>query len=163
MDPSRVTVEWSRGEARFVDGRYSREHRWRFDGGVAVAASSSPALVPLPMSVVAAVDPEEALVASVSSCHMLWFLSIACRRGYRVDHYRDRASGVLGRDEAGKLAMREITLHPQSSFLGDAIPDPGELVAMHEQAHQECFIARSLKTAVRCVPAAIDANTVAAP
>jgi len=147
-----AVVEWRRDGAVFTDNRYSRGHRWRFDGGIAVPASASPHNVPLPLSVAAAVDPEEAFVASLSSCHMLWFLSIAARRGFVVEDYRDEAVGVLAKDEAGKQAMTRVTLRPAIRFGGDKQPTPDELLAIHHEAHEQCFIARSVKTDVRCEP-----------
>lgn len=146
-------VEWNRGNAVFTDNRYSRGHRWRFDGGIELAASSSPHVVPVPLSVVAAVDPEEAFVASLSSCHMLWFLSIAAKRGFVVDRYRDEAVGVMGKDATGKLAMTRVTLRPATEFVGDKRPTEEDVAAMHHEAHEQCFIARSVKTDVRCEPA----------
>jgi organic hydroperoxide reductase OsmC/OhrA len=142
MAEYRSVVVWDRGNAVFTDNRYSRGHRWQFDGGVEVPASSSPQVVPVPLSVAAAVDPEEAFVASLSSCHMLWFLSIAAGRGWIVDGYRDEAVGVLGR----------VTLRPEVGFGGDRRPDADELAAMHHEAHEQCFLARSVKTEVRCEP-----------
>lgn len=136
----------------FTDNRYSRRHRWLFDGGVEVLASSSPEVVPLPMSVAAAVDPEEAFVVSLSSCHMLWFLSIAAKRGFLVDSYRDEAVGVIAKDSSGKLAMTCVTLHPDVQFGGEQRPTVDAVVAMHHEAHEQCFIARSVKTDVRCEP-----------
>ena len=147
-----AVVEWSRDGAVFTDNRYSRGHRWRFDGGIEVPASASPHNVPLPLSVAAAVDPEEAFVVSLSSCHMLWFLSIAARRGFVVEDYRDEAVGVLAKDEAGKQAMTRVTLRPAIRFGGDKQPTPDELLAIHHEAHEQCFIARSVKTDVRCEP-----------
>ena len=148
-----MTVEWERDGARFTDNRYSRRHRWRFDGGLDVPASASPHVVPLPMSVAAAVDPEEAFVASLSSCHMLFFLSFAAKRGFVVDHYRDEAVGTLARDSGGKLAMTRVTLHPAASYGGDKRPSRAEEDALHHAAHEECFIASSVKTEVTCEPA----------
>jgi len=145
-------VLWDRGEQAFHDNKYSRKHLWRFDGGVVVNASASPHVVPLPYSVENAVDPEEAFVASLSSCHMLWFLSIAAKRGVIVDKYRDHASGVMKKNSEGKLAMTEVVLRPEVSFSGDRLPDASEIEAMHELAHEECFIANSVKTTVRCEP-----------
>ena len=145
-------VEWSRDGAAFTDNRYSRGHRWLFDGGIEVPASSSPHSVPLPLSVAAAVDPEEAFVASLSSCHMLWFLSIAAKRGLVVDSYRDEAVGVLGKDASGKLAMTRVTLRPDVRFSGDPRPTADEVAALHHEAHEVCFIASSVKTDVRCEP-----------
>ena len=145
-------IVWQRGTQVFLDGKYSRKHKWRFDGDVEVNASSSPHVVPLPYSAEAAVDPEEAFVASLSSCHMLWFLSIAAKRGFIVDQYRDHASGVMQKNDAGKLAMTEVVLHPKVQFSGSSIPDTAEIQLMHEHAHAECFIANSVKTEVRCEP-----------
>ena len=144
-------IFWSRGDQDFLDNRYSRAHRWRFDGGVEVPASSSPHVVPLPGSREDAVDPEEAFVASLSSCHMLWFLSLAARDGWRVDSYRDAAEGRMGRNAEGRLAMTRVTLRPAVSFAG-AAPNREQLDALHHEAHDECFIASSVKTEVLCEP-----------
>jgi len=148
-----ATVVWTRRGATFTDQRYSRGHRWLFDGGVEVPASASPHVVPPPASVAAAVDPEEAFVASLSSCHMLWFLHVAARRGYTVDRYRDEAVGLLGKDASGGLAMTRVTLRPEVAFGGESLPTPGEIDAMHHEAHGACFIARSVRTEVRVEPA----------
>jgi organic hydroperoxide reductase OsmC/OhrA len=145
-------VRWSRDEQIFTDNRYSRVHRWRFDGGIDVVASSSPSVVPLPMSSAAAVDPEEAFVASLSSCHMLWFLSVAAERGFCVDEYVDHASGVMGRNPERKLAMLRVTLRPEVKFSGASIPSPEDHAALHHEAHEQCFIASSVKTEVGCEP-----------
>jgi organic hydroperoxide reductase OsmC/OhrA len=148
----RTRVAWSRGGAVFTDNRYSRGHTWRFDGGIEVPASASPHVVPLPLSVEAAVDPEEAFVASLSSCHMLWFLSLAARRGLQVDDYRDEAVGLLEKDASGGLAMTRVTLRPDVCFGGGTQPTRGEILELHHAAHEACFIARSVKTDVRCEP-----------
>jgi organic hydroperoxide reductase OsmC/OhrA len=145
-------IEWRRNGAVFTDNRYSRRHRWVFGEGVAVPASASPHLVPLPLSAPDAVDPEEAFVASLSSCHMLWFLSIAAKRGYVVDRYDDDAVGVLDLDPSGHPAMVRATLHPEAIFSGVKQPVADEIIAMHREAHEQCFIARSVKTDVRCEP-----------
>jgi organic hydroperoxide reductase OsmC/OhrA len=108
--------------------------------------------VPLPYSVAEAVDPEEAFIASLSSCHLLWFLDIACQRGYTVESYRDQATGVLAKNNEGRLAITIVTLHPEVTFAGDKLPAWAEVEAMHHQAHESCFIASSVKTEVRCVP-----------
>jgi organic hydroperoxide reductase OsmC/OhrA len=147
-----ATVEWERAGAKFVDNRYSRGHAWEFDGGVRVPASSSPHVVPLPYSIPAAVDPEEAFVASLSSCHMLWFLSIAAKRGFTVDQYRDAAVGTMGRNAAGKEVMLEVRLRPAVTFAGERIPSSDEHAALHHDAHEECYIANSVTTTVRCEP-----------
>ncbi|HTL67568.1 MAG TPA: OsmC family protein [Lacunisphaera sp.] len=145
-------VRWERGTQPFLDNRYTRAHVWRFDGGVEVPASSSPSVVPLPMSRADAVDPEEAFVASLSSCHMLWFLSIAAKRRFVVDAYEDAAEGVMEKDADGKLAMTRVTLRPLVTFSGAARPDAAQLAALHHAAHEECFIANSVRTEVRCEP-----------
>jgi organic hydroperoxide reductase OsmC/OhrA len=147
-----AVIEWNRDGAPFTDNRYSRGHRWLFDGGIEVPASSSPHVVPVPMSVTAAIDPEEAFVASLSSCHMLWFLFLAAKRGFVVDSYKDNAVGVMGKDASGKLAMTRVTLRPEVRFVGQAHPKADEAIALHHAAHEECFIARSVKTDVRCEP-----------
>lgn len=152
MSEYKTVIEWNRDGAVFTDKRYSRGHRWLFDGGIEVPASSSPSVVPLPLSVAAAVDPEEAFVASLSSCHMLVFLSIAAKRGFVVDSYRDEAIGVLAKDSSGKLAMTRVTLYPQVEFSGDKRPTADDLAAMHHESHDQCFIASSVKTDVRCEP-----------
>jgi organic hydroperoxide reductase OsmC/OhrA len=147
-------IAWQRGNAKFTDNRYSRGHEWSFDGGITVPASSSPHVVPT-ASVAAAVDPEEALVASVASCHMLWFLSLAAKRGYVVERYVDRAFGELAKNPAGKLAFSRITLRPAIAFAG-AVPSPADMAALHHAAHDECFIANSLKAEVVVEPPATE-------
>src|SRR5262245_10287676 len=153
MAEYQATVEWRRGGAAFTDLKYSRGHRWSFDGGIEVPASSSPHVVRLPMSIEAAVDPEEAFVASLSSCHMLSFLWIAALRGFLIERYRDEATGVLEKDAGGGLAMTRVTLHPDVQFGGEKRPTVDEIAAMHHQAHEDCFISRSVKTDVRVEPA----------
>jgi organic hydroperoxide reductase OsmC/OhrA len=152
MAEYKTVVTWSRGTAVFTDNRYSRGHRWLFDGGVEVPASSSPHVVPLPLSAAAAVDPEEAFVVSLSSCHMLAFLSIAAKQGLVVESYRDEAVGILAKDASGQLAMTLVTLHPEIRFGDRKQPTKEEEVALHHEAHEQCFIARSVKASVRCEP-----------
>jgi len=146
-------IDWVRGDQDFLSNRYSRRHLIRFDGGVEMPGSSSPHVVPVPQSDPAAVDPEEAFVASIASCHMLWFLSIAAARKYCVDRYTDHAVGVMGRNAAGKEYVAHVTLHPAVAFSGDRIPTAAELAALHHRAHEECFIANSVLTEIRCEPA----------
>jgi organic hydroperoxide reductase OsmC/OhrA len=153
MSRHTAAIHWQRDGARFSDNRYSRGHSWRFDGGIEVPASASPHVVPPPLSVEGAVDPEEAFVASLAACHMLWFLSIAAGRGFVVDSYRDEAEGELARDRAGMLSMTLVTLRPRVRFEGDLRPARAEFEAMHEEAHQKCFLAASVKTEIRCEPA----------
>jgi organic hydroperoxide reductase OsmC/OhrA len=147
-----ATIHWSRNGAVFTDQRYSRAHRWRFDGGVEVPASSSPHVVRVPLSDANAVDPEEAFIASLSSCHMLFFLSFAARDGFVVDEYVDEAVGVMEKDSGGRMAMTVVTLRPAVTFSGDRSPTQRELDALHHEAHDACFIANSVKTDVRCEP-----------
>jgi organic hydroperoxide reductase OsmC/OhrA len=147
MQQFEATIAWQRGEQPFADQRYSRAHEWAFDGGLRVPASSSPLSVPLPMSDAAAVDPEEALVAAVSSCHMLFFLSLAAQRGFIVDQYLDRAVGTLARDTDGRKSMTAIVLRPAIAFAG-AAPDAGALDALHHAAHAQCYIANSIKASI---------------
>ncbi|MEJ5990386.1 OsmC family protein [Ramlibacter sp. PS3R-8] len=159
MASHECTVEWSRAGARFVDQQYSRAHAWRFDGGAVVAASSSPHSVRVPLSDPAAVDPEEALVAAVSSCHMLWFLSLAAQRGVVVDSYRDAAQGRMGAFADGKRGIVEVLLRPEVRVAGDA-PADGEIEALHHAAHERCDIAHSIRGDVRVQGSwrAVDAN-----
>lgn len=143
-------VEWS-AEGDFPSGRYSRAHRWRFDGGQVVSASASPSVVPSPWSDAAGVDPEEALVASASACHMLWFLDLARRDGLDVETYEDDAVGTVGRDGDGNTAMVRIVLAPGITLRGDT-GDEDRVARLHERAHHSCFVANSLKTAIVVEP-----------
>ena len=152
MSSHTASVHWARGDARFTDNRYSRRHRWRFDGGVEVPASSSPHSVPLPYSSAEAIDPEEAFVASIASCHRLWFLSIAAKRGHRVDAYDDDAEGVMEKDADGRMSVTRTVLRPRVVFGGERIPSDADVAAMHDEAHHECYIANSVKTLIRVEP-----------
>lgn len=143
---------WLRGDQDFLANRYSRRHILRFDAGFDIAGSSSPHVVPLPYSDAAAVDPEELFVASLSSCHMLWFLSIAARRHFVVDAYRDLAVGVMAKNPQGRLVISRVTLRPDVRFSGVTLPTRADLDQIHEEAHETCFIANSVKTEVRCEP-----------
>lgn len=147
-----ATIQWRRGVQPFADGRYSRAHSWHFDGGAMVAASSSPHVVPLPYSDPAAVDPEEAFIAAISSCHMLWFLSIAAGRGFVVESYTDQASGTLAANAAGRQAITEVVLRPAATFGGDRLPSAADIADMHHRAHDECFIANSVNCRITCIP-----------
>ncbi len=145
-------IRWDLGDADFLGKRYSRAHTWTFDGGVVLPASSSPHVVPVPMSDAGAVDPEEAFVASLSRCHMLWFLDIASRAGFRVDRYEDAADGRMGRNAAGKQVVEVVTLRPRTRFAGARIPDAAALAVLHHAAHEECFLANSVRCEIRCEP-----------
>jgi organic hydroperoxide reductase OsmC/OhrA len=148
MHKYEAEISWKRQGAEFSDSRYSRGHEWSFDGGVKIMASASPLSVPVPYSVVEAVDPEEALVASAASCHMLWFLSIAAGRGFVVESYMDKATGIMEKNSEGKIAITRITLRPKIEFSADRAPSPEELQSLHHSAHDKCFIANSLKSEV---------------
>lgn len=139
---------WVRGDQNFLDQRYSRKHLLRFDGGLEVPGSSAPSSVPLPMSDAAALNPEEALVAATSSCHMLWFLSIAAKRKFRVDRYHDAAIGITEHNAQGKLFIARISLKPAVKFSGLTTPSHTEIAAMHREAHEECYIANSVRAEI---------------
>ena len=145
-----ATVTWKRDEQPFVDNRYSRGHVWKFDGGLEVPASSSPHSVRVPLSVAENIDPEEALVASVSSCHMLWFLSIAAEAGYVVDSYVDDAFGVMEKNAEGHQWMSKVTLRPIVTFAAGKSPTRPAFDDMHHQAHEVCFVANSIRGQVVC-------------
>jgi organic hydroperoxide reductase OsmC/OhrA len=149
MSSHEATIQWYRNEDAFTDSHYSRAHTWSFDGGAVVPASPSPDIVPLPHSVAENVDPEEAFVASLSSCHMLVFLSIAAKRGYTVDSYRDEASGVLEKNDDGRLAVTRVTLRPDATYSGDKTPSSEQIEKMHHRSHELCFIANSVLTRIQ--------------
>ena len=145
----RATIRWTRGaEESFSDNRYSRGHVWSFDGGVTVPGSASPSVVPLPLSREDAVDPEEAFVAALSSCHMLTFLSIAAKKRFVIDAYEDKALGIMTKNQNGKLFVSKITLDPVIEFSGERLPTPEQIADMHHLAHKECFIANSVLTEI---------------
>ncbi len=149
MSTYTATIRWSRNGAEgFAKGQYSRAHEWAFDGGALVPASASPHVVPKPWSNERGVDPEEAFVASLSSCHMLFFLDFARRAGFVVDAYVDEAEGVLGKRPDGRMAMTEVTLRPRITWAADP-PDEAQLADLHHRAHDACFIANSVTTEVR--------------
>lgn len=152
MSTHTARVTWSRAEQKFTDNRYSRAHTWQFDGGALVPASASPSVVPLPLSSASAVDPEEAFVASLSSCHLLWFLSIAAKAGYTVDEYVDNATGAMAKNAEGRWAVTSVTLRPAVTFSGTKRPDRAALDALHHAAHAECFIAASIRSEVVIAP-----------
>ncbi len=148
MSEYSATVRWERAGATFIDDDYSRGHVWEFDGGQTVPASASPDIVPLPKSIAEHVDPEEAFVASLSSCHMLFFLSIAAQRGFTVDRYVDHAVGYMGKDELRRTAITKVVLRPEAGYSGSQIPSGSEVERMHHEAHDLCFIANSVRTEV---------------
>ncbi len=143
-----ATVSWRRNGQNFLDGKYSRGHVWKFDGGAEIPASPSPHVVPAPMSIEEYVDPEEAFVASLSSCHMLFFLYLAGKARLVVDEYDDEAVGIMGKNEEGKMAMTRVTLRPSIVFSEETRPSREQLEKLHHQAHELCFIANSVKTEI---------------
>ena len=148
-----AVVEWKRAQDRPAGRRYSRVHDWSFDGGARIAASSSPHVVAVPMSDPACVDPEEAFLAAIASCHMLWFLDLATQAGYVVDRYVDAATGHMRRGDNGKYWMARVELAPSIEFSGRS-PDSAALEALHDKAHHECYLANSVKTDIVVVPGA---------
>ena len=148
MSTHTATVDWSRGDQAFTDGAYSRGHAWRFDGGAVVRGSSAP---PVPGSDPAAVDPEEALVAAVSACHMLFFLAYAARDGLTVDRYTDAAVAEMGRDDRGKVSITRVTLRPDIRWGGEA-PAAEVLDDLHHRAHEACYLANSIRGEVVVEP-----------
>ena len=147
-----ATIRWTNNGPDFLKRQYSREHTWCFDGGTAVPASPSPQIVPAPWSNAASVDPEEAFVASVASCHMLWFLHMAINSGFEALSYEDAAEGVMTENQLGRLWISRVTLHPEIVWSDARQPTDEEVSALHHQAHEECFIANSIKTEVIVAP-----------
>ena len=157
MSSHTAQLTWSLNKGDdFATNRYSRAHNWTFDGGLTVPGSSSPTVVPTPWSDPAAVDPEEAFVASVSSCHLLWFLHLARVKGYVVESYSDDAEGFLEKNAAGKPFISRIELRPATKFAGGKQPTAAALDALHHAAHDACFIANSIITKVTCIPHLVD-------
>lgn len=148
MSHHTATITWKRQEESFTDNLYSRAHTWQFDGGTTVPASSSPQVVPPPYSDAASVDPEEAFVAALSSCHMLTFLFVASKRGFVVDAYHDEAVGKMAKNGAGRLSVARVTLAPNITFAGDVTPSTADVETMHQEAHEACYLANSVKTDV---------------
>lgn len=148
----RATISWKRTQGEdFAKGRYSRAHSWNFDGGVTVPASASPGVVPAPFSREDAVDPEEAFIAALSSCHMLTFLDLARRAGVVVASYEDEATGVMERIAPSRMAITRVTLRPRIAFAG-GVPEAAKLDDLHHQAHELCFIANSVTTQIAVEP-----------
>ena len=149
MSKHTASIHWAFGGGDFRRGRYSRAHTWRFDGGLAVPASPSPSVVPAPHSDASAVDPEEAFVASLASCHMMTFLFAASRAGFEVASYDDDAVGTMAKNERGQYWVAEVVLNPRIVFSGDRQPSTEDIEQLHHAAHEQCFIANSVKTDVR--------------
>lgn len=141
-------IKWIREGAVFTDNRYSRVHQWSFDGGQSIRASSSPHVVPIPLSDAAAVDPEEAFVASISSCHMLWFLSFAAKEKWVVESYVDQPIGTMEKNEEGKMVVSKVQLNPIITWSGEKVPEQSDIARLHELSHASCFIANSVRTKI---------------
>jgi organic hydroperoxide reductase OsmC/OhrA len=151
MSEHKASIQWDRGGtggADFLKGRFSRAHNWSFDGGLTIAASASPSVVPAAYCNVAGVDPEEAFVASIASCHMLTYIYLASKQGFQVDGYKDDAVGMLSKTDSGAQWISAVTLHPRIAYGGDRTPTAADEERLHHQAHQQCFITNSVKTAV---------------
>jgi len=148
MSEHHAKVLWKCRSPDFLKGKYSREHTWAFDGGATVVASSSPSVVPLPYSNPAGVDPEEAFVAAISSCHMLTYLYLATKKGFQIDSYEDDAVGVMAKGPSGVPWVSAVTLHPKIVYSGDLLPTREDEDQLHHVAHEQCFIAQSVKTEI---------------
>lgn len=151
MSEHQATISWARSGPDFLKGQYTREHTWRFDGGLTVRASPSPAVVPAPWSNAADVDPEEAFVASIASCHMLTFLWVASRQGFQADSYEDDAVGTMTKNERGVPWISKVTLQPRIAWSGPKQPTAADVDRLHHDAHEGCFIANSVKTEVTVI------------
>jgi organic hydroperoxide reductase OsmC/OhrA len=141
-------IRWAHPTSDFCTGKYSREHTWTFDGGATLPASPSPHVVPAPWSNPANIDPEEAFVASISSCHMLTYLWLASRAGFALSSYEDHAVGTMTKNEAGIPWVSRIKLRVRIAYDGARHPTPEEEQALHHKAHEQCFIANSVKTEI---------------
>jgi len=148
MSEHLASILWNRDEKPFTYQGYSRDHQWRFDGGQQLLGSAAEAY----LGSAAGVDPEEAMVAALSSCHMLTLLAIAAKRGWVVDHYEDDAVGTLGKNKTGKISLTTVTLRPRIVFAQGSAPDADALQRLHHQAHEHCFIANSVKTEIFVEP-----------
>jgi organic hydroperoxide reductase OsmC/OhrA len=148
MSEHKATIRWKCTSPDFLKGKYSREHTWSFDGGLTIPASPAPSGVPAPYSNPANIDPEEAFVAAVSSCHMLTFLYLAYKQGFQVDSYEDEAVGLLTKNEKDIPWVSSITLYPKIIYSGEKLPTPADEEQLHHAAHEQCFIANSIKTEV---------------
>jgi organic hydroperoxide reductase OsmC/OhrA len=148
MSEHKALIRWSHTRGDFRKGTYSRDHTWSFDGGAVIPASPAPSSVPAPYSNAAHVDPEEAFVASISSCHMLTYLYLAYRAGFEVASYEDEAVGFMAKNERGASWVERVILSPQITYRGEHRPSPEEEAHLHHKAHEECFIANSVKTEI---------------
>jgi organic hydroperoxide reductase OsmC/OhrA len=147
-----ATICWQKKPNEiFTDNKYSRLHQWKLDG-INIPASASPQVVPLPLSNEKAIDPEEAFVAALSSCHMLFFLSLAAAKGFTIENYEDAAEGLLTKNGNDKMVITEVNLHPKIIFSGSPLPGDEQIMKLHEEAHERCYIANSVFTKINIVP-----------
>ena len=144
MSEHKANVQWARGKNEFNHESYNRDHVVTFEGGIEIKASAAPGFQGNPDYV----DPEEALVGALSSCHMLTFLAIAAKKRLTVDSYEDDAVGFLEKNGDGRMAVTRATLRPKVVWGGDKTPTSEEIERIHEKAHQACFIANSVLTEV---------------
>ncbi len=149
MAEHRARISWKLSDGDFLKGKYSREHTWALDGGMTVSASSSPSVVPTPWSNPANIDPEEAFVAAISSCHMLTFLYVASQRGFEIESYEDEAVGIVRKTPNGAPWISSVTLNPKIIYRGDKVPGPDNQERLHHAAHAGCYIANSVKTEIK--------------
>jgi organic hydroperoxide reductase OsmC/OhrA len=158
MSEHTAIIRWTRRDppADFLKGRYSREHTWSFDGGLTVAASPSPSVVRVPWSNPAALDPEEAFVACISSCHFLTYAWLVAHEGFQLDSYEDRAVGKMAKNERGAMWVSEVTLNVTATYGGEKLPTLEDEDRLHHRAHEECFISNSVKTAVTVAPKVLE-------
>lgn len=147
-DKYHAKILWTLSGGNFIENKYSRKHSWHFDNGLELSASASPQIVPEKYTDPSVIDPEEAFVASITSCHMLWFLSLAAQNDYIVDRYEDQAEGIMQRNKEGKLAITEVILRPAVSFAQNSSPDQPTFDKLHHSAHDRCFIAHSVRTEI---------------
>jgi organic hydroperoxide reductase OsmC/OhrA len=152
MREHKAVISWAHSRGDFLKGTYSREHTWTFDGGLVVPASPSPSAVPIPYSNAANVDPEEAFVAAISSCHMLTFLYLASQNGFEAIAYEDQAAGVMTKNDKGRFWVSSVVLRPQIAYRGERNPSVEEERRLHHEAHEQCFIANSVKTEINVMP-----------
>jgi organic hydroperoxide reductase OsmC/OhrA len=154
MAEHKAMIRWASSEdgEAFLKGRFSRAHTWTFDGGLTVPAAAAPSVIPAPFSDPAGVDPEEAYVAAIASCHMMSFLYVAMRAGFVVERYEDDAVGAMRKNERGAIWVGAVTLRPRIDFGAGTRPTPAEVEQLHHRAHEQCFIANSVKTEITVEP-----------
>jgi len=152
MPNYKATIHWKRSGAKFLDHKYQRTHTWTFDNGLRLKAAASPHIVGKSFTDSSVIDPEEAFIASVGSCHMLWFLSLAAGMGFVVNKYSDQSEGTLEKNSEGHMAMTKVLIQPMVSFEADNAPSQEDFLKLHREAHRKCFIANSVKSDIEILP-----------